>query len=89
MIPKSETGYVEIIMIESPGAWHVPLSEYERIHTEWLAGRAFIETVTSAGALLTLKGARIESVHKETAENLANLKELNRLERLESVSEGL
>jgi hypothetical protein len=57
-----DEGFCAIALIESGTEWRIPRSEYERVLAEWKRGAAFIDTVSSFGATLSIKAARIEAI---------------------------
>ena len=58
------------------GGWYsLALDEFARVRGEWMAGRAFVDTIGVQGEPITLKLAEVQAVSQMTADTLDAMRE--------------
>lgn len=71
MTTQEQTGFAAICLVDGGGEYRLPLSDYERIKAEWMAGKAFIEFVDYFGAVGVVKCSRVDSVFRYLPDDIA------------------
>ncbi|MGI8766584.1 MAG: hypothetical protein ACR2KM_08740 [Gemmatimonadaceae bacterium] len=68
---RAKDGYVAAYCKYSNSVWQLAASEYSAVHEAWMAGKAFVQTVTLFGAPVTIRLADIAGVALLTWESIA------------------